>query len=407
MYENAVMMDLDGAVKLQQVRADRFRVSDNEEDVPVILVRRPEDKCFSTPPVKKHFYEDPSGQGMQVIPSPSVVNRESILDLIKQQLLTTGAYHTESQALKDFIDGSISHDLQVIDLRNHIAVIHGYQNAVNTKDPLVIANALAALHQAILTEPVKLWSVSRTVYSAIVGGITSYKREKGNFIDPTQPMSIHLLWVGKQKATKGPARYVVRFGWGNSFALPEALFADGRVKLYNEMLNEYTEQLQYWPDERIAQLLGTLGVYINGANLLPAGQGVPAALPPAPVAATVLPAAVAAQPVPVAAVATPVPVPIVTPSVPAVSVVAPGATVSAAALPCFGKTPNFSSPKCQQCPQNRQCMEALTANLNKPQAAATAVAVVPPVQVAQPATAVQATTAIAEMVAAAIKSTEE
>jgi len=396
-------LDMATAKKDLTTSGARFKVTELNKNIPVFILRRPEDTRFCTKPVKKHWFNDPRGQEDAIVPcKKSVLDQPDFLDMVCDELVNNQSYYTLTKDQREFLEGSIAHDCQLIDMRDHTGLINAYQAAMKTGDQQAAAKALGEIHAVILTLPIKTWSFSRTVFGLIMGLLTTFEETYGEFRDPTDFETAHLLYVKKAKAGKGPARYEVQFGWHTPFTLPEALFtADDRVKTYDAIMHGYQKQLAYWPEKRLMDLCHLAGI---PTGLTPEGpalvigqtqQALPPAAPPAP--------PVAAPPVPGMATApSPPSAPPVVPKViegEAIVVeapVIPGASKSAKELKCFGQAPNFEKQQCIECAQASACMAAMQERLQKPTAVATAPAVTPPV--AEPETTDQVNDRVESMI---------
>jgi len=384
-----VALDVEGAQKQMNAGSPRFKVEKVGELFPVFLLRRPDDPKFCTIPITKHWYNDPRGEENAIIPCKRSLfaNDPDYLDLVRDELVDNQAYYSLTKDNREFLEGSTAHDTQLIDLRDYTVLLQAYAAAMQSSDQATAGTTLAKLHKAILAEPVKTWSFSRTVYNMIMSQMITFRdtENAGTFRDPTDAARAHVLYVSKVKSGKGPARFQVQFGWSVPYSLPAELFADGRVKNYEDLLQGYRKQLAYWPTKRLQELCAYAGIPTGAlvaadGPALTAQPGVPSLPPPpptAPVPTTIAPPLVAVPPV--TADTTIVEVPVIPTGTPA-----PAVEKSAEALACFGTAPNFEKQKCTECTRLNGCVAAMQARIKKPAAIANAPAIAPPTAVAVP-----------------------
>ena len=342
----------------------RFKVADGEINVPVLVLRHPDDDSIATKHLKKHWLDKPDG-GSIIIPCASMAGKPCSVDAMREAYQATGMYSNADKDTKKFLDGNVTHETQLIDLRgNGLPLVQKYLAAMQSRDAAVAVVALDELHNWMLNEPVKIWGYSRTVYEIISRKIRESMTEFGKLIDPTEASEARIFWVSKPKQAQGTARFDVAVKW--SMAIPIPLKVYDRVKKYDEIYSENTEGCVFWDARRVHATLLENGYQDMLQNAGTAGLPLPVAqaamqlstpqtlrLPPSQTP-------VAQQPIVIEATA--------------IEVQA-GATVSAADMPCFGVSPNLASQQCNSCPQVDACLTATRAKMAKPTAPAMAAAI--------------------------------
>jgi hypothetical protein len=391
-------MPLDiGKARAKMTVTDRYQPpSASEKKAPVIVLRRPDDDEFATSIQVKHWLrgQDESGRETSIaIPCGKVVGEPCTPCDLKADALRTSSLATLPKDVKDFVEGTSSFEIQVIDMRDHVGAIHRVQQAQQTGNAEAYAQALGELHELILAERVKLWPVSRTVYNLIMSGLDSFTRENGGaFRDPTDAAGASLLWVEKQRAGRGGFdRIAVSWGWTSWFPLPAALFADERVKPYSALNAGFAEQVAAWPPERVLEALAA-----NEEAVTCLGLGVSQPKTIAPRARPALPPT-GRPPVPGPMGFTPEtqhpfsgPPPA---AIPAQFNVIPQPQAQPSGEPkCFGGSPNLASATCAGCPVVSDCLAAVQKKMARQTAPAMAPAMVPPTMMG-PGSPPKATTA--------------
>ena len=367
------------------MKVDRLKIEEGAQAVPIILLRRPQDTVYCTALERKHWLPDPSNPERSVVVpcGQSAAGGKCLVCDLQEEATRNGMINTLPLKVKDGLQGMTCHDAQVLDLRGHADKITRYQMALlQQKDMVAAQAALIELHDAMLKEPIKTWSFSRSVFNELRKSLLSFQQENlGIFYDPTDPAGTRLLWVTKEKdAGKKMATYHVRFQWNLSIPLPEAMFniqpdgtagPDSPVRSYDEMFEEFTDSVRQWPESRVREVLAIAAESTVGSGQPPQlsrGAPSPLSLPPA---RNNLGFAPVVPPVSMTAPQPPMAPPVVVP-------VVAGASTSASALKCFGKDFDMRADRCRACPRKTECLNTAQEEMAKPTAPAQATMPQPP-----------------------------
>lgn len=430
LYDNVAELDQQLLRKMSD-QTERFKLNDGEKDVPVIIVRQPVEPIFCTPAFKKHWLPESADGKAGIIPCAEDAGGVCPICSIRTALLERGMYDQVPSSVKKALDGSVAHEMQLIDIRSHVAVLNelrmAMRSAPDRSNPwghAPVGAALGRMHMAILTEPVKSWSFSRTVYNLLQSEIFSFQSREGTFRDPSNPAMAAVVWISKTKTgNKQSATYSVRVEWEFAIPMPEALFdvtPDGNVgpaslvKRYDAIHKEAQASIAYWPEHRVLEVLNERGIntdVVGGVDRAIQGMS-PQQLPPSSMpGAVVMGSATPIRPRPIIGAPPAAYSSAVQPAISQVEVIVapppayahgvrtivappPMATTvlptigSASKLSCFGKTPSLGDETCKACSQLGECISEAQARITKPTAPAKTELPEPPTAEAAP---VQAT----------------
>lgn len=400
LYDNLVDLDQQ-KMRSMSDQTERFKLADGERDIPIILLRQPTEGIFCTPAFKRHWLPEGAAEKGAIIPCAECAGGQCCLCSARESLLERGMYDQAPKVVKKALDGSVSHDVQVMDLRAHSialndlrAAVRGAPSRENVWAHPPAATALLRVQQALLTEPVKMWSFSRTVYNLVMTEIYGFQNREGTFRDPSAPWAAAVVWVSKVRTgSKTTATYSLRVDWEFQVVLPEEMFdptpegtigLNALVKRYEELHRESQLAVGYWPEHRVLEALMQRGINLesglHAAERAIAGDG-PPQLPPAAMPGSVAPEVRTVAPsrivAPTVVAATPKadrvdtvigpPPAYARPLKPvALPQEAKPTTTSAANLDCFGTTPSLAAPTCVKCSRLSECIQVAQDRIMRP-----------------------------------------
>ena len=332
-YGQVAELDTDW-MKSQASKSSFLKLKEGE-DTPVLFVRSPVDRKFSTDKLLVHHYNDPSTQKYYRIPCAATLGQRCRLCELRNQAMAAKKFDRMPLAAQKVLRVQARYVSQVIDMTPVIDKVAQFKQALVAGDQQTMKRLVSELSAYASKADVLVYDYPKSVYIGLSGQIQASKRRFGRMIDISDPRGLPVVWIKSvppEDSGKSFLTYEVQLDGTLRIPIDPAILST--FKGSQELFETAMASLPEWDTNKINGIL--------------AGRSpdMPAQLPTSQTAATpaVSPGLMGSPP----SGPSPFDGPPVT----------PGATVSAADMPCVGQF-NAGAAKCSSCGQKDACLDAI------------------------------------------------